>query len=238
MTLLEQAVKAHGGFDRWNKFEILSAHLFVGGVLWGLKGHPGFLAEADVKVDLRNEFTSHSPINSPHQKSSFTPGRIAIETTDGKVVEELLNPRDSFRGHTAETPWTTLQALYFAGYAMWTYLNTPFLLARPGVESTELEPWTEKGETWRRLRVHFPKDIATHSDVQTFYFDESGLLKRHDYEVDISGGSPGAHYVYDLKAVSGIVIPTKRRVFGRALDGHSLPTPVVVSIDLSNIVLS
>ena len=238
MTLLEQAENAHGGLDCWNKFHSLTAHLHVGGALWGLKGHAGFLSAADVKVDLKREFTSHSPITNPSQKSSFTPDRIAIETTDGKTVEELLNPRDSFRGHTVETPWTTLQALYFAGYAMWTYLSTPFLLTRPGVESAELEPWQEHGETWRRLRVHFPKDIATHSDVQTFYFDESGLLKRHDYDVDISGGSPGAHYVCNLKAVSGIIFPTKRRVLGRAPDGSSQPDPIVVSIDLSEIVLS
>jgi len=45
-----------------------------------------------------------------------------------------------------------LQLAYFAGYAMWTYLNIPFLLAGPGVESEELETWQEAGETWRRLK--------------------------------------------------------------------------------------
>jgi hypothetical protein len=62
---------------------------------------------------------------------------------------------------------------------MWTYLNTPFLLARPDVKSEEIESWQEAGETWRRLRVRFPADIATHSTEQTLYFDEHGLLKRH-----------------------------------------------------------
>jgi hypothetical protein len=45
------------------------------------------------------------------------------------------------------------------------------------VESEELEPWQEAGETWRRLKVHFPTDIATHSTEQTLYFDQKGLLK-------------------------------------------------------------
>jgi hypothetical protein len=33
---------------------------------------------------------------------------------------------------------------------LWTYLNTPFLLASPGIDAEELEPWKEKAETWRR----------------------------------------------------------------------------------------
>src|SRR5260370_737072 len=98
---------------------------------------------------------------------------------------------------------------------MWTYLNTPFLLVRPGVESEELEPWRDSGETWRRLKVRFPTEIATHSAEQTLYFDRQGLLKRHDYDVEISGGTAAAHYVSDLKEFSGIVFPTTRRIFTR-----------------------
>jgi hypothetical protein len=158
--------------------------------------------------------------------------RVALENARGQVLEELLQPRSSFQGHTFETPWSDLQLAYFAGCAMWTYLNTPFLLARPGVESSEVEPWQEAGETWRRLKVRFPKDIATHSTEQTLYFDQRGLLKRHDYDVEIAGGTPGAHYLSDLREVSGIVFPTKRRIFPRQPDGHSAAEPLVVSIDL------
>jgi hypothetical protein len=99
----------------------------------------------------------------------------------------------------------------------------------------ELEPWQEAGETWRRLKVRFPEDIETHSTEQTLYFDQQGLLKRHDYDVDISGGTPAAHYVSDLKEFSGIVFPTKRRIFPRKPDGHSVPEPLVVSIDLEGV---
>ena len=121
---------------------------------------------------------------------------------------------------------------------MWTYLNTPFLLAKPGVEAEELEPWKEKGETWRRLKVKFPWNIITHSPVQTLYFDQSGLLKRHDYDLEIAGGPPGAHYVDQFVDVSGIVFPTQRRTFPRQPDGKPLSDLLVVSIDLTNIRLS
>jgi hypothetical protein len=80
--------------------------------------------------------------------------------------------------------------------------------------------------------------MATHSTEQTLYFDQQGLLKRHDYDVEISGGTPAAHYVSDLKEFSGIVFPTKRSIFPRQPDGHSVPEPLVVSIDLDQFVLS
>jgi hypothetical protein len=66
---------------------------------------------------------------------------------------------------------------------------------------------------------------------------ERERLKRHDYDVDISGGTPAAHYVSDLKKFSGIVLPAKRRISPRQPDGHSVPEPLVVSIDLDQFVL-
>src|SRR5262249_31066468 len=75
---------------------------------------------------------------------------------------------------------------------------------------------------------------ATHSATQSFYFDRRGLLKRHDYEVDVAGGGPAAHYVSELQKVSVIKAPTKRMVSGRQPDGKPLPNPLLVSIDLND----
>jgi hypothetical protein len=236
--LAQFAIEAQGGLERWKRFSTLSVHGINGGVLWGAKGKAGVLDDVTVTVDLRNEKVSHWPFGSPDRRSRFEPHRVALENANGKVVEQLLQPRSSFQGHTLETPWSDLQLAYFAGCAMWTYMNTPFLLARPGVESEELEPWQEAGETWRRLKVRFPADIATHSTEQTLYFDQQGLLKRHDYDVEISGGTPAVHYVSDLKEFFGIVFPTKHRIFPRQPDGHSAPKPLVVSIDMDQFVLS
>jgi len=237
-NLAKLVIEAHGGLERWNRYTRLSAHLIQGGVLWAAKGKAGVLDDVTVTVDLRQEKVSHWPFGSADRRSRFEPQRVALENAKGEVLEELMQPRSSFQGHTLETPWTDLQLAYFAGCAMWTYLNTPFLLARPGVESEEVEPWQEAGETWRRLKVRFPPDIATHSTEQTLYFDQHGLLKRHDYDVEISGGTAGAHYVSDVREFSGIVFPTKRRIFPRQPNGHSAPEPLVVSIDLDQIVLS
>jgi len=234
--LAQQAIDAHGGLERWNRFTTLSAHLIQGGALWAAKGKAGVLVDPTVTLDLREEKASHWPFGSPDLRSRFEPQRVSIEDANGRVLEELLQPRASFQGH-ADT-WSDLQLAYFAGYAMWTYLNIPFLLARPGVESEEVEPWQESGETWRRLTVRFPANIATHSTEQTLYFDREGVLRRQDYTVEIDGTAGAAHYVYDHKQFSGIVFPTKRRVFRRQPDGQPAPTPVIISIDLDQIVLS
>jgi len=62
-----------------------------------------------------------------------------------------------------------------------------------------------------------------------------GLLARHDYDVEIGGGTSAAHYVSDYVDVAGIRLPTKHRIFPRTPDGQSLAEPLVVSIDLSEI---
>jgi hypothetical protein len=91
---------------------------------------------------------------------------------------------------------------------------------------------------WRRLKVTFPRDIATHSSVQTFHFDREGLLRRHDYDVDVLGGTPAAHYVHEYHEFSGILVPTRRRVLGRNPDGTSAPDPSIVTIDLNEVKFS
>ena len=234
--LAKQAIDAHGGLERWKGFTTLSAHLIDGGALWAAKGKAGVLADVTVTVDLVDQKASHWPFGSPDRRSRFEPERVAIEDANGKVIEELLEPRSSFKGHA--DLWSDLQLAYFAGYAMWTYLNIPFLLARPGVESEEVEPWQESGESWRRLKVRFPENITTHSTEQTLYFDRKGWLRRQDYNVEIDGTAGAAHYVYDHKEFSGIAFPRKRRVFRRQADGHPAPEPLIISIDLDRIVLS
>jgi hypothetical protein len=233
-SLVQLTIDAHGGCERWRRFEHVSAHLRTGGVLWALKHQQGVLDDVNVRVALRREWASHSPFQKPNLRTSFEPHRVAIETTDGRVVEERLQPRDSFAGHAVDTPWDPLQLAYFGGYAMWTYLTTPFLFLMDGVTTEELEPWRENGETWRRLKVTFPQSIATHSTVQTFHFGSDGLLRRHDYDADVLGGSPAAHYVHDYQEFSGIQVPTRRRVLARQPDGTP-SDPLIVTIDLSEV---
>jgi hypothetical protein len=232
--ILDLAITAHGGLDRFNRFSSVTAKLHQGGVLWTLKGKPTVLEDCSVKVDLNRERVSHWPFAPTQNRSVFTPDRVIIESPKALVVEELLEPRQSFDGYAMETHWSDPQVAYFAGYTMWTYLTSPFILKRPGVAVQEIDTWKENGEEWRRLHVRFPDDIATHSTEQTFYFDRQGLLVRHDYEVDIQGRNAAARYLSNYVNADGIVMPGKMRIYPRGADNMPLPDPLIVSVDLSD----
>jgi len=236
--LLDNVIDAHGGLAHWNELESVSARLVQGGAVWALKGQPGVLDDVVVTASLHEERVSHRPFGAPDRHSAFTPERVAIEDADDAVLEALDEPRASFAGHTMETPWSTLQLAYFVGTAMWTYLTQPFTLALPGFQTRELEPRDEAGQHWRRLHVTWPADLATHSTEQTLYVTDDGLLARHDYDVEISGGTSAAHYLSDYTDVAGIRVPTRHRIFPRTPDGDSLPEPLIVSIDVSEIAFS
>ena len=234
--LLKFTIEAHGGLDNWNNYQNITARIICGGIIWGMKQQPDIIDDVYVSSGTKRQFTSHYPFINADWHTSFEPHRVAIENGNNEVIEELLDPRSSFAGHNTETPWTRLQLAYFTGYAMWTYFNAPFNFGDPGFETKEIEPWEEDGKVFRRLQVTFPKEIATHGDVQTFYIDAAGLIKRHDYDVDILGGSGAVHYLSDYIEVQGIKIASKRMVYVRLEDNNPLtPEPLLVSVDLSEI---
>ena len=165
--LLASIVEAHGGYDRWRRFNRALATIVTGGALWGMKGLTQDQNPRRMSVSLHEEVSSVAPFGNPDWHTEFTPVRIAILRGDGTVVAERRDPRASFAGHEMTTPWDPLHRAYFNGYALWTYLTTPFLLTMDGVQVTEEQPWTEGSETWRVLRARFPRSIATRSGVNS-----------------------------------------------------------------------
>jgi hypothetical protein len=148
------------------------------------------------------------------------------------MIESRDGPRAAFAGHVNETSWDLFHAAYFCGYALWTYLTQPFLYAYPGFVTEEIAPWGENEETWRRLKVVFPDNVASHSRGQITYFGPDGLMRRHDYAVDVLGFATGAHYIHDYQQV---MVPRRRRVYPRGADNRSVPEPVLVSMDISHV---
>jgi hypothetical protein len=70
--------------------------------------------------------------------------------------------------------------------------------------------------------VVLPGYLATHSTEQTLYVGSDSLFRRHDYDVEISGGAAGAHCISDYTKVAGIMIPARHRIFPRSPDGRAL----------------
>ena len=232
--LLRAAVEAHGGLLRWNQLNAVKASLSITGAIWQLKGKPDVLRDSSIEAELRKErLTTH--FNGQGKRTIFEPNRITVETESGHFVDSRDNPRSAFRGHTRETPWDDMHVAYFSSYALWNYLTIPFLYTYPGFVTEELAPWQENGEEWRQLRVIVPDYIASHSREQVAYFGPDGLLRRHEYTVDVMGGASGLNYAADYRNVDGIVVAMKRRVYAADANKQKIPEPVLVAIDIRDI---
>jgi len=233
---VKRVLDAHGGLARFRQFNTVQVDVVSGGGLWPLKGLIQDSNTRTMTVALHEEFASVTPFGQPNWRTNFRPERVAIETLDGEVVKELSDPRASFDGHTMNTPWNPLHRAYFNGYAMWTYLTSPFFLAMPGFEMEEIAAIEEDGEQWRGLRVRFPKHIASHCAMQDFYFGPDLLLRRHDYQVDVAGSFPAAQYIDGHIEVQGLMMPTRRRAYLRGPDMKAVRDLLMVSIDFERYV--
>jgi hypothetical protein len=232
-NLLSAVLDAHGGLEHWHEFSRVEATIVTGGELWQIKGVVQDDTPRQMTVSLHQQRAGVRPFGADDQQTRFTPDRIAIEKLDGRIVAERLSPRDSFTGHEFNTSWDPLHRAYFNGYALWTYLTSPFLLALPGFTVREIEPVHSGGETWTGVEARFPPSIASHSALQAFYFGDDFLLRRHDYLVDVAGGFSAVQFVDRIVDVEGIKIPTRRRAYRCDADGR--PDQLMVSIDISNI---
>jgi hypothetical protein len=236
--LLERVLLAHGGLDRWNRFDRVQATIVTGGQLFGMRGTPQDSSPRRMTVATKREWASVTPYGANDQRTDFTAKRIAIEKMDGTVISERLDPAEHAEGKAVDASWDALDRAYFNGYALWTYLTTPFLFAMSRFAVEEIKPWQEQNELWRGLRVTFPRDIASHSRQQDFYFGSDFLLRRHDYHVEASGGFAAAQYVSAPVTVKGITLPTKRRAYMRDQNLLPIHDRLMVSIDISDVSFS
>ena len=237
--LFELALNAHGGLDRWRQVQSLDVRISLTGGLYRLKGYPDGVPNTLMHVETRRIAVDVSPWIGMGTVGHFVPDRVWITDGERRVIDQRSDPRASFAGHTRETPWDQFHRLYFTSYAMWNYLNTPFLFTLPGFEVKEIEPHQENGESWRCLWVKFPPDVPTHNGFQaggeqTFFFNEKGLLQRLDY---VAVG-PAAHYCFDHATFGGLVFPTLRRVVSRAPSGPRVNAPTSVLLQITDVVVN
>ena len=54
----------------------------------------------------------------------------------------------------------------------------------------------------------------------SFNFGPDGLMRRHDYTVEVLGGATGANYSTDYKEFQCIKMPTTRRVYAYDANGQ------------------
>ena len=97
--LLDLAVKAHGGLDRWNKVKAIKVAASITGAIWFVKGKGDFLKNVVLTAETRNERLT---VDFPGQdkRAIFEPNRIVIETVNGTLIEARDHPREVIRRTT------------------------------------------------------------------------------------------------------------------------------------------
>jgi len=234
--LLESAIAAHGGIDRWSQVTAITVNASVTGALFHVKGKPDALKDVRFEADTKRQLLTMDYVGQDKQ-SVFEPSRVVIQRRDGELIDARDEPEGSFGGHQLETPWDDIHLAYFTGEALWTYLNVPFLYSWPGFTTEEITPIEVDGETWRRLTVTFPEHVKSHTREQISCFGPDGLLRRHDFTIDILGGATGMLYATDNRNVDGIIIPTTRRGYAWQGDYQRIPEPLLVAIDMGEITM-
>jgi hypothetical protein len=234
--LLDTAVAAHGGLGRWNQVSSINVGASITGALWALKGTGDALNDVHFEVDTTRERLTMD-FAGQDKRTVFEPRRVLIQRRDGTLTDAREDPEQSFDGHQPQTPWDDIHLAYFTGEALWTYLNMPFLYTWPGFVTEEIAPIQVGGETWRRLEATFPDHVKTHTRRQISCFGPDGLLRRHDFTIDILGGAPSLLYATDYRDVGGIIIPATRRGYAYQGDYQLVPEPLLVAIDMGEITI-
>jgi hypothetical protein len=236
MKIVHEAIEAHGGMDYWNSLEALEMDISASGFLFTAKRRPA-LRRVRMKAATREPRFAFFDFPKPGQTSELIGNdEVRIIDHEGNVVARRENPRAAFRGLRRQFFWDDLDFIYFAGYATWNYLTTPFLLGRNGFVVEALEPLQGDLAPLNRVQVTFPYDIPTHSRQQIFYFDDQRLLRRLDYTAEVVGGwAHAAHWCDEYRTFDRLKAPTRRRVFPLPFGNRPLPGPTLVDIEVHDI---
>lgn len=90
--LLNLAIKAHGGLERWRQVRSLQARVTLNGTLWRIKGRPNGLPGVLMRADTRQPALTITPFPSPGSVGHFAPDRVWIAGENNKLVSELNKP--------------------------------------------------------------------------------------------------------------------------------------------------
>ncbi len=130
--LLQEALEAHGGHNRWRTSGVLPRHTDWWKA-WELKGAPF----DSCSRRATSEFSASGPESLPFGEPTghdLDSEHVEITAGDGSIVAERNNGREAF-DRSFNGQWDPLNLAYFNGYAMWTYHAAPFVFGEHGYEA-------------------------------------------------------------------------------------------------------
>ena len=214
-SLLARAIERHGGWQAWRELGGLSLRLrSLRGLVPERRGlGDTFPAPTRIEVWPRRGLCVMHDFPAAGRRGVFSAGQVQL-LDDETLLEARADGRASFAGARRRRRWEPLDALYFFGYALAHYHSLPFSLA--GARPLGLRRARSAGRALTGVAVELPPALHTHSRRQTFFFDDEGLLRRHDYVADIVGWwARGAHRSEDYVEVGGVLVARRRHVVAR-----------------------
>jgi hypothetical protein len=218
---------------------------------WKFPGRPLEDYHYHQQVDIHGLRNVMHGFPTPELTCIFSHDEVLVEA-DGKVIERRTQARRGFQGLGAFRRirwWDIIDSAYFVGYAMSNYMSHPYRMTQPGFHVRRGEDRRGDNEIWRRLEVAYPPGFDSHCHRETFYIDDRGLIRRHDYLPDVFTEArllarllpipiKAAHFTCRHRDVDGLIFPTFRRVM-LAPPGHRpIPGLTMICAQLSDISVS
>jgi len=229
--LLDRALEAHGGLQRWRHVEKVKLAMTVGGLLFLMKGKRHAVGkEFTAETYTKEQKTIITPFaNKAGYTGVFTRQQVRIKEHE-EIISEA-GDQTHLRGWLRSLlPWNDLGLLYFSGYAINHYFTLPFSLADEAIDLEEVPSIKIGEEHCQGLRATYPDGFISHSKKEKFYFTPAGRLIRHDYKAEaVSPFAYGAHFSTDYFTVEDFIFPRKRRAY---LNFFGIPATLVMHMDV------
>ena len=136
--LLDKAIKAHGGLNRWRSIKEIVTHIRCGGMALPLRFKFRTFKSYEAQISTTKPRIIFSPFTGKGKRGIFLGDTVRIETDNGQVLAERTNAKAAFNNFRHKFYWDNLDALYFGGYAIWNYFSAPFLFLHKGFEIQEM----------------------------------------------------------------------------------------------------
>ena len=176
--LLDEVLEAHGGRERWRARAPRSAPgSQSGGLLLRTRCPAAARRTPCSRSRSASRGRARSPMPTRAGAASSTTARCGSRPLDGEVLESRPDPRPLFFGRSGlrrNLRWDALDATYFAGYALWNYLDARRTCspARRCAVRRAASRWRPgRRDAGAGSRLSFPAGLDTHRPRQVFYYD-------------------------------------------------------------------
>ena len=108
--LLDLALNAHGGLDRWNKVKAIKVAASITGAIWFVKGKGDSLKNVVLTAETRNERLTVD-FTGQNKRAIFEPNRILIETLMVRSSRPAIIQRSHSKDNREKLRGTMLMSL-------------------------------------------------------------------------------------------------------------------------------